>query len=105
MFLLWLWGLQLEGEQCPCHIVLYLVHQLIEKIVPFLLISNDRILLAISTQADAVLEVVHLKKMVPPCTIDGVQEEVVLDLVHDILSVPVAFLAVNSLGTVLNCGG
>src|SRR5450756_401943 len=105
MFLLWLWGLQLEGEQCPCHIVFDLVHHIVEALRPFLLIGHDRVLLAISTQADAILEILHLEKILSPCTVDSTQEEVVLDLVHDILSVSVVLLAVDSLGTVLNRGG
>src|SRR5262245_33475764 len=67
--------LELHAHQLLDHVRLHAAQQLLEQIVPFLLILLQRILLAVPAQPDAFLQMVHAEQMVPPQRVERLQPD------------------------------
>ena len=72
----------LDEEEVAQGVLLDPVHHRLEHLVAFLLVFDQRVPLAVTPQADALLEVVHLEEVVLPLGVDDLEEDHPLELPH-----------------------
>src|SRR5450432_4585120 len=78
------------------------VHHGGENLVGFLLIFDQRVLLAVGPVADALLELVHGQQVVFPLVVDHLQHDDALGLAHDVGAHQILFLLIPLLETLAN---
>src|SRR5262245_12650530 len=74
--------LELDAHQLLDHVRLHAADQLLEEVVPLLLVLLERVLLPVPAEPDALLQVVHAEEMIPPQGIEGLQPDDVLEVPH-----------------------
>src|SRR5690242_7704002 len=76
--------LDLEVEQVPDGLFLDAVHHGAEHVVALALVLDQRVALAVTAQADALAQVVHLVQVLAPLAVEHGQHYAPLDLAHDL---------------------
>src|SRR5690606_10555068 len=95
--LLGLVDLDLQVEEEADRFLLDLAHHGLVHRVSLALVLDQRVALRHGTQADAVLEVVHLVEVVSPAAVDDLQHNAALELAHRLGSEGLLALAVGDL--------
>ncbi len=92
--LLFLADLRLQKHQVPDNLFFDPVEKRFEGHESLFLVFDEGVPLAVSSQADALLEVVHVQEVVLPLVVDHLQHHELLVLAHQALAQPRLLLAV-----------
>ena len=79
-------------------IVLDIGEQLLEEVVALRLVDDQRVLLGVRLQANALAQLVHLREVRDPQLVDHGQHDVPLDSPHDLGAEALFHLIVSRLG-------